>query len=98
MTTKMLNGTPFNSYLVPGLILFTVIGVLPMVAAAITLRRMTIAPYLAIAVGAILVGWIAVEMVMLAGPGSILWTFYLVLGMSLAALGLAWWRSSRTSR
>jgi len=40
------------------------------------------------------VGWVAVEMVVLAGLGSLAWAFYLVLGACIAAIGVAWWRSS----
>jgi hypothetical protein len=95
MTTRLLAGSPFHSYLVPGIVLFTLIGVGPVLAAATTLWRLRIAPQAAVAVGVLLIGWIAVEMVVLAGPGSLAWAFYLVLGTSIAVLGAAWWRSSR---
>jgi hypothetical protein len=95
MTTRLLAGSPFHSYLVPGIVLFTLIGVCPMLAAAITLRGLAIAPQAAVAVGVTLIGWIAVEMVVLAGPGSLAWALYLVLGTSIAALGATRWRSSR---
>jgi len=97
MTTKLLAESPFNSYLVPGIVLFSVIGVAPLLAAAVTLRGLAIAPQAAIAVGVLLIGWIAVEMVVLAGPASLAWALYLVLGTSIAALGVALWRS-RMSR
>jgi hypothetical protein len=98
MTAKMLAGSPFHSFLLPGIILFTVIGVGPMLAAALTLRRTAIAPLAAVAVGLVLIGWIAVEMVVLAGPGSLAWAFYLVVGTSLSALGVWWRRSSRSNK
>ena len=91
---KMLTGTPFRSFLVPGLLLFTFVGVAPMVAAAITARRLAIGPLAALAVGVTLMSWITVEMVMFAGFTSLLWAFYLVLGTVIAAVGAAWWRSS----
>ena len=50
-----------------------------------------------LAVGLTLIGWIFVEMVVLAGVGSIAWALYLVLGTSIASVGVVWWRSSRTS-
>jgi hypothetical protein len=93
MTTAMLSGTPFRSYFVPGIILFTFVGVAPLLAAAITLRRQAIAPLAAITVGLTLIGWISVEMVVFAGPGSLAWAFYLLLGTTIAGVGLAWWRS-----
>lgn len=96
MSTHLLSGTPFRSFLVPGICLFVLVGVAPLMAAAITVRRQSIAPLAAVAVGLTLIGWITVEMVALAGVGSLAWAFYLVLGTSIAAVGLAWWRSSRS--
>jgi hypothetical protein len=90
---KMLAGTPFNSFLVPGLLLFTCVGVAPIAAAAITARRPAIVPLAALAVGVTLMGWITVEMVIFAGLTSLLWAFYMVLGTVIAAVGVAWWRS-----
>jgi hypothetical protein len=87
---RMLAGTPFHSFLVPGLLLFTFVGVGPMVAAAITARRGAIGPLAALAVGLTLMGWITVEMVIFAGLTSLFWAFYLVLGTAIAAVGLAW--------
>src|ERR1700682_2642760 len=44
MPTKLLSGSPFSSYLVPGLVLFTLIGLAPLLAATITVRRQALAP------------------------------------------------------
>jgi hypothetical protein len=94
--TSLLAGTPFSSFLVPGICLFSFVGVAPLLAAAIAVRRQSIAPLAAIAVGLTLMVWITAEMFALAGPGSLAWAFYLVLGTFIAAVGLAWWRSSRS--
>ena len=91
MPVKLLAGSPFPSFLVPGIILFSLVGVAPLIAAAITLRRQALAPLAAIAVGLTLIGWVSVEMVVLAGPGSLAWTLYLVLGAAIAAIGVGWW-------
>jgi hypothetical protein len=95
MPATLLVGTPFPSFLVPGICLFVFVGIAPLLAAAMTLRRQVIAPLAAVAVGLMLMGWIAAEMVALAGLSSLAWAFYLVLGTSIAAVGLVWWRSSR---
>jgi hypothetical protein len=95
MPTKLLAGSPFTSFLVPGIVLFTAVGLAPLLAAVITVRRQAFAPLAAVAVGLTLVGWVSVEMVVLAGPGSLAWALYLVLGACIAAIGVAWWRSSR---
>ena len=94
MPTTLLAGSPFPSYLLPGIVLFTLVGVAPLVAAVITFRRHAIAPLAAIAVGLTLIGWVSVEMVVLAGLGSLAWALYLVLGTCIAAIGVGWWRSS----
>jgi len=91
---SMLAGTPFRSFLVPGLLLFIFVGLGPMVAAAITARRRAIGPLAAFAVGLTLMGWITVEMVIFAGLTSLFWAFYLILGTVIAAVGAAWWRSN----
>jgi hypothetical protein len=97
MPSKLLAGSPFSSFLVPGIILFTLVGLAPLMAAAITARRQAFAPLAAVAVGLTLIGWVSVEMVVLAGLGSLAWAFYLVLGACIAAIGVAWWRSSPSS-
>ena len=90
---SLLAGTPFRSFLVPGICLLVFVGVAPLVAVAITVRRLSAAPLAAAAVGLTLIGWVSVEMVALAGLGSLAWAFYLVLGTSIAAVGVAWWLS-----
>src|ERR1700693_1081990 len=94
MPTSLVSGSPFPSYLVPGIVLFTLVGVAPLLAAALTVRRQGFAPIAAIAVGLTLIGWVSVEMVVLAGPGSLAWALYLVLGACIAATGVGWWRST----
>src|SRR3984893_5452876 len=94
MPTRLLAGSPFPSFLVPGIILFTFVGLAPLLAAALTIRQQALAPLAAVAVGLTLIGWVSVEMVVLAGLGSLAWALYLVLGSCIAAAGVAWWRSS----
>jgi hypothetical protein len=89
---SILAGTPFRSFLVPGLLLFTFVGVAPIVAASVTARRRAIGPLAALAVGLALMGWITVEMAIFAGLTSLFWAFYLVLGTVIAAVGVAWSR------
>ena len=89
MPVSLLSRSPFSSFLIPGLLLFSAIGIGPLAAAIVTYRRPTIAPLAAALVGLILMGWVTIEMVMLAGPSSLLWALYLVLGTGLTALGLS---------
>ncbi len=92
MSAKTLADSPFRSYLVPGLVLFTVVGIGPFLAAAITVGRLRFAPAAAVAVGLTLMGWITAEMVMIAGWATLLWAVYLALGTAIAGIGLAWRR------
>src|ERR1700682_3376964 len=86
MPTKLLAGSPFTSFLVPGILLFTVVGVAPLMAAALTIRRQALAPIAAVGVGVALIGWVSVEMVVLAGPGSLAWTLFLVVATCIARI------------
>ena len=92
--TRILAGTPFDSFLVPGIVLSIALGVLPLAAAAMTLRNSPQGPLAAVVVGLLLVGWITAEMVMLGGPQTLAWALYLVLGTVIATLGVVWARSS----
>ena len=94
LTTKMLIGTPFDSFLLPGILLFTFIGVVPMTAAVMTVRRFAFAPLAALVVGLLLVGWVTGEMVILGGPQTLAWALYLVLGTVIAVVGVFWFRSA----
>ncbi len=91
---RMLAGTPFHSFFVPGLLLFTFVGLGPMLAAAITARQRATGPFAAFAVGLTLMVCITVEMGIFAGLTSVFWAFYLVLGTAIAAVGVAWSRTT----
>ena len=70
---SMLAGTPFDSFLLPGIVLFSCIGVVPLTAALLTLRRSALAPLASVAVGVLLMGWIVGETVILGGAGTLAW-------------------------
>lgn len=96
ISVSVLANSPFSSFFIPGLVLFAVIGLGPIAAAILSYRRPRVAPIAAGLVGFILMGWVTVEMVMLAGPTSLLWAVYLVLGAGLASLGVASSRGATT--
>jgi hypothetical protein len=57
----LLSETPFRSFLVPGLLLGLAVGGSAMAAALLVARRARVAPWAALAAGAILVGWLAIQ-------------------------------------
>jgi hypothetical protein len=61
ISPTLLAGSPFDSYLVPGVILFSILGVFPLVVVYGLFRRKRWAWPAAIAVGVALVVWVLVE-------------------------------------
>ncbi len=55
---QLLNGTPFNTFLVPGIILLIVNGILPLGISIITIIRVKFFEWLIIIQGCILIGWL----------------------------------------
>ncbi len=98
MPLSMLEHTGFKSFRMPGLLLFVVNGVFPLVSALAILRRYSWAASSAIAVGVLLVGWITVQVTLLRYFYVPLHGFYLLLGMMIATLGLVLYRSEHRLR
>jgi hypothetical protein len=91
---EWLEGTPFDSYVVPSLILLTGVGGGMAVAALSLLLRWHLAPEISIAAGAVLFGWIVTQVVIIVPDGGFSWlqpTMFAV-GVLIAALG---WRLRR---
>ena len=86
-----LKGSPFETYFVPGLILFLVIGLGPLAAAQLAWRRHPLAPIAALGVGVALLIWMGVEIAIVGYSNSPpLQAFYLLLGAVIASVGLGW--------
>ncbi len=80
-----LDGSPFDSYVIPSIVLLVVVGGSAATALTATLLRRRSAPTLAVTAGAILVAWIAVEMVWI--PFSPLQPACAVAGLAMIVLG-----------
>ncbi len=86
-----LNGSPFETYLVPGLILFCALGVGPLAAALLAWRRHPLAPFAALGVGIALLIWMAVEIAIVGYSNNPpLQAFYALLGAVITGVGLGW--------
>ena len=88
---EYLEGSPFDSYLVPGLVLALVLGGVHLLAFAGLLRRHRLALFATAAAGYAAVIWIVVQMTII--PFSLLQAIYVALGLVeiglvLLALGL----------
>ena len=97
MPTSQLSGSPFDTYFVPGLVPFTVLGVDPLLAAASAWWAHWSAPLLALLVGAGLLAWLAVEIAIIGYSNDPpLQPIYIALGAGIALVGLAWARQERS--
>jgi hypothetical protein len=94
-----LAGSPFDTYLGPGLILFTVLGIGPLVAATLAWRRDSIAPFAALAVGMALLIWIGVEIAIIGYSNEPpLQAIYIVMGVAIIVTALSWLGEIRIGR
>lgn len=86
-----LAGSPFDTYFVPGLILFGVLGIGPLVAARLAWLRHPLAPTAAFIVGAGLLIWVAVEIAIIGYSNEPpLQAIYGVLGVAILLIAIRW--------
>jgi uncharacterized membrane protein (UPF0136 family) len=91
-----LNGTLFRSYLIPGLILAVVVGGSATVAAVAALRRADTGALIAMLAGAILLGWLVGERLILPSRAFVpqfwwLEALYILAGLMMVVPALAVW-------
>lgn len=82
---ELLQGSPFGSYLIPGIVLFSVIGVGNIAGGILTLRRKAIAGEFAAVSGVLLMVWIIVQVLII--PFHWLQPLYFILGLMVLILG-----------
>ncbi len=87
MDVSWLDGTPFSSFLIPGIVLFVVNGIGNSVGAVLSLRKHKMAPYIAAFFGFVMMVWI-VSQVAWIGYRSFLQPLYF--GAGIAQLILAY--------
>ncbi len=83
---ELLEKTPFATFLVPGIVLFTVNGLGNLGGAVASFTRRRYAGEIAVALGAFLVAWIAVQ-VFWMGPH---WLHALYFGLGILEAALGW--------
>jgi hypothetical protein len=84
---SLLEGSPFPDFLIPGMFLFAVNGVGSMIGAGLSFTRRRYAQEIAIVLGAILVAWIVIQVVIIS---SFHWlhVLYFILGVVEFGIGL----------
>ena len=84
---SFLEGSPFRDFLIPGIFLLTVNGIGSMIGAALTFTRRRYAQEIAIVLGAILIAWIVIQIVIIR---SFHWmhVLYFILGVLELWIGL----------
>lgn len=93
-------GTPFADYVAPGLLLALVVGGAAAVATAMTVRDARTGAVASVVAGAILVGWIAGEILLMTGDAEVVSpteAFFLVVGLAIVGLGVAVVRGDRAA-
>lgn len=98
---KLLAGSPFTDFVVPGLILGGIFGIGSFVTAGLGVARFRIAPFLAFAIGCGQMIWIVVELAIIKEL-SFLHPVCFGIGLAIALTALAWgwptFRAWRTAR
>lgn len=87
MSDSYLQHSPFSNYLIPGIILFIANGVCSIAAAIITLANWRHYPIAVLLQGCILVGWIAIQIIMV----HMVYVLHYIMGatgLALIALGI----------
>jgi hypothetical protein len=90
---EMLEGTPFKTFLIPGIVLLVINGLGSLAGAILSFMRHQYAGYVAMALGVFLVAWILVQVYWFNGFH---WLHWLYLGVGIVELTLGW--SVRRSR
>jgi hypothetical protein len=86
-----LAGSLFDTYLVPGLVLFGVLGFGPLVAAGLAWLRHPLAPTAAFVVGVGLLIWVAVEVAIIGYSNEPpLQAVYAILGVAIVFIAARW--------
>ena len=85
---SLLEGSPFTDFLIPGIFLLVVNGVGSMMGAFLSFTRRRYAPETAMLLGAILVLWIVIQVIIIKSVGW-LHGLYFILGIAELGIGFS---------
>lgn len=97
MTPDVLKLGPLKNFLIPGIVLFTFVGISSLVIAVATIKNRVIAPLLIVFQGIVLVVWITVQVLVIL-QFNILQFIYSSLGILLVFLGSAMRKSLKKQK
>ncbi len=97
MSLEWLKHSPFDDYQIPGVILLVANGFCSLVVLMALMLNAPLVPWLIMAQGAVLVGWIVVQMILLESV-NYLHTLYGSMGFALIILGVLLLRHARMPR
>jgi len=87
MPLSFLENSPFKDFLIPGIILFTLIGVFSIIIAILAIRRVKYYGHLTFLEGLILCIWLTVQIIMIKEFQAFLHTLYYLIGILLLIAG-----------
>jgi len=90
MTIDYLKDAPFSSFLIPGIVLFVVNGVLNISAGILTIRNHAAAARFVMLQGLLLCGWIVVQILMVRDINAL---HLVMFSIGVVLIGLGWLRS-----
>jgi hypothetical protein len=94
MSTGMLAGSPFSTFLIPGVVLLLVNGIGSLIGGVLTFTGHRRASLVAIGLGVFLIAWIVVQVLSMGPPLHWLQVMYFVLGSVELFLG---WQLNRAA-
>ena len=90
----LLQGSPFSSYTIPGLVLLVIVGGSALAATILLLRQHTVGTLVSMVAGAMIVGFEMVEVLVVGsdpGVARTLQVFYFTLGLVIVVLSGGLW-------
>ena len=87
LSPALLEGTPFNDFLIPGILLTTIVGFVNLLAVFYNLQRQTNRYNWSLAGGLMISGWIVIQMILIH---AIHWLHFIYLGIGLLIILIAW--------
>ena len=97
MPIELLDRSPFDNFLIPGIILFSVNGLLNLIVGILGIRKNDLFPNLTLLCGLLLTAWLTIQIIMIKEFYAPLHVTYYLVGIALFILGLKLRRNNRSA-